>query len=135
MTIEEIEAIRLKDIEDLEQEQSAEKMNVSRSTFVRILDASRKKIADALINGKAIRIVGGNFEMAVNRFRCRNEHEWDIPPENMSNTNPQLCPVCKTSEIETVQIQSQDEPPEQEWWKTESCRKRSRKGHSPHRKQ
>lgn len=63
LSIEELEAIRLKDIEDLEQEQCAEKMNISRPTFVRILDAARKKIAEALITGKAIRIEGGHFEM------------------------------------------------------------------------
>ena len=64
LSVEELEAIRLKDIEDLEQEQCAEKMNVSRTTFVRILDAARKKMAEALINGKAIRIEGGHFEVA-----------------------------------------------------------------------
>jgi predicted DNA-binding protein (UPF0251 family) len=64
LSVEELEAIRLKDIEDLEQEQCAEKMNISRPTFVRILDAARKKMAEALINGKAIRIEGGHFEMA-----------------------------------------------------------------------
>ena len=64
LSVEELEAIRLKDIEDLEQEQCAEKMNISRPTFVRILDAARKKMAEALIKGKAIRIEGGHFEMA-----------------------------------------------------------------------
>jgi uncharacterized protein len=64
LSVEELETIRLKDIEDLEQEQCAEKMNISRPTFVRILDDARKKIADALVKGKAIRIEGGHFEMA-----------------------------------------------------------------------
>jgi uncharacterized protein len=63
ISVEELEAIRLKDIEDLEQEQCADKMNISRTTFVRILDAARKKMADAFIKGKAIRIEGGHFEM------------------------------------------------------------------------
>jgi uncharacterized protein len=63
-SVEEIEAIRLKNIEDLEQEQGAEKKNISRSTFVRVLEAARKKLAEALIQGKAIRIEGGHFEMA-----------------------------------------------------------------------
>ncbi|HEY50435.1 MAG TPA: DUF134 domain-containing protein [Dehalococcoidia bacterium] len=64
LTVEEAEAIRLKDFEGLEQEQGAEKMNISRPTFQRVLGAARKKIADALLNGKAIRIEGGNFEIA-----------------------------------------------------------------------
>ena len=64
LSVEEMEAIRLKDAEGLEQEQAAEKMNVSRPTFQRVLNAARQKVAGALLNGKAIRIEGGNFEMA-----------------------------------------------------------------------
>src|SRR4030042_1544862 len=62
LTVEELEAIRLRDIEDLDQEGCAAKMNVSRATFQRVLASARKKIADALLNGKAIRISGGNFK-------------------------------------------------------------------------
>ena len=64
LTMEEAEAIRLKDLEALEQEEGAVKMNVSRPTFQRILNSARQKVASALLNGKAIRIEGGNFEMA-----------------------------------------------------------------------
>jgi predicted DNA-binding protein (UPF0251 family) len=63
LTVEEAEAIRLKEIEGLEQEAGAEKMNVSRPTFQRILASARQKMADALLNGKAIRIEGGNFKI------------------------------------------------------------------------
>jgi predicted DNA-binding protein (UPF0251 family) len=63
LSVEEAEAIRLKDIEGLAQAPSAEKMNVSRPTFQRVLASARQKIADALLKGKAIRIEGGNFEM------------------------------------------------------------------------
>ena len=52
----ELEAIRLGDFKGLYQEQAAEKMRISRQTFGRILESARKKIADAMINGKAIRI-------------------------------------------------------------------------------
>ena len=64
LSVEEAESVRLKDLEGLEQEQGAERMNISRPTFQRVLGAARQKIADALLNGKAIRIEGGNFEMA-----------------------------------------------------------------------
>ena len=64
LTLDELEAIRLKDMEGLEQEQGAEKMNVSRSTFQRILTSARRKTVDALINGKALRIEGGPFEVS-----------------------------------------------------------------------
>lgn len=78
LSVEEAEAIRLKDLEGLEQESCAEKMNISRQTFQRVLASARQKIADALLNGKAIRIEGGNFEMLRRRFRCGEGHEWDV---------------------------------------------------------
>ncbi len=56
LTLAEAEAIRLFDVQKLEQKQCAGKMEVSQPTFSRILDSARKKIGDALINGKAIRI-------------------------------------------------------------------------------
>ena len=99
LLIEEAEAIRLKDLEGLEQEECAQKMNISRSTFSRLLDSSRHKIADALLNGKAIRIEGGNFEMATRRFRCLEGHEWEVPFETMIATPPEFCPKCKTPSI------------------------------------
>jgi uncharacterized protein len=105
LSVEELEAIRIKDLEDLEQEQCAEKMNISRPTFVRIIDSARKKVAEALIKGKAIRIEGGNFEMVVRRFRCQNNHEWDIPYENIINNPPQSCPTCGIGDIVAVQPQ------------------------------
>ena len=56
MSLEEMEALRLKNLQGLEQIQAAQKMNTSQSTFARILASANQKIADALINGKAIRI-------------------------------------------------------------------------------
>lgn len=99
LSVEEVEAIRLKDMEGLEQEECAQKMNVSRTTFSRILGSARQKVADALLNGKAIKIEGGNFEMASRRFRCLNDHEWDVPFETMINTPPRSCPTCNTESI------------------------------------
>lgn len=58
LKVEEIESIRLKDLEDLNQDECAEKMQVSRQTFQRILGEARTKIASALIEGKALRVNG-----------------------------------------------------------------------------
>jgi predicted DNA-binding protein (UPF0251 family) len=102
LTVEEAEAIRLKDLEGLEQEQGAEKMNISRPTFQRVLASAREKIADALLHGKAIRIEGGNFEMTSRRFKCLMGHEWDVPFEVMVSSPPQLCPTCGTPSIEPL---------------------------------
>jgi len=99
LSIEEAEAIRLKDIEGLEQDDGAQKMSISRSTFARILLSARQKMADALLNGKAIRIEGGNYEMAVRHFRCGNGHEWQVPFEVMIKKPPELCPTCNTANI------------------------------------
>ena len=99
LSVEEVEAIRLKDIEGLEQEECAQKMNISRTTFARVLNSARRKMADALLNAKAIRIEGGNFEMAMRRFRCISGHEWNVPFEAMINTPPQSCPTCNTESI------------------------------------
>ena len=57
LTTEEMEAFRLRHINDLEQKEAAKKMRTSQSTYQRILYSAYKKIADALINGKAIKIV------------------------------------------------------------------------------
>lgn len=97
VTVEEAEAIRLKDLEGLEQEECAEQMHISRPTFHRVLGSARKKLADALINGKAIRVEGGNFEMAMRRFRCSDDgHEWDVPFETMIAGSPPACPECRS---------------------------------------
>ena len=60
VAIDEFEAIRLSDFEGLTQEQVAKKMKVHRSTVSRILKSAHKKVADALVNIKAIKIDGGN---------------------------------------------------------------------------
>jgi len=57
LTAEEAEALRLRNIKDLEQEEAAKKMNTSQSTFQRILSSAYKKITEALIEGKAIKII------------------------------------------------------------------------------
>jgi predicted DNA-binding protein (UPF0251 family) len=65
LTVDEFEAIRLADCERLYQEQAAERMNVSRPTFGRILDAARAKVADAIVHGKALLIEGGSVKIAA----------------------------------------------------------------------
>jgi predicted DNA-binding protein (UPF0251 family) len=102
LSVEEAEAIRLKDLEGLEQEPGAEKMNISRPTFQRVLASGRQKIADALLNGKAIRIEGGNFEMSPVRFKCASGHEWEVPFEEMISTPPRPCPACNSPPIEPL---------------------------------
>lgn len=103
LTIEETEAIRLKDLENLQQGNCAERMQISRPTFHRVLESARKKLADALINGKAIRIKGGNFEMARRHFRCiDNGHEWNLPFKSLETGLPLTCPSCESPNIQSI---------------------------------
>jgi len=63
LKIEELEAMRLVDLEGLEQEDAANKMGVSRKTLWKDLKSARKTTTDALINGKIIEVQGGNYEL------------------------------------------------------------------------
>ena len=60
----EAEALRLADLEGLYQEAAARSMGVSRQTFGRIVEIARRKVADAILNGKALRIEGGEVNLA-----------------------------------------------------------------------
>ncbi|MDD5748759.1 MAG: DUF134 domain-containing protein [Actinomycetota bacterium] len=82
LRVEEVEALRLADIEDLYQEDAAKKMDVSRTTFQRILKEARGKVATALINGKALSVEGGNYVLPgeARIFECVNcGFSWEEP--------------------------------------------------------
>ncbi len=61
LSLEEFEAIRLVDLMDMDQQDAAVEMGVSRKTFWNDLKSARKKVATALIGGHAIRIQGGSY--------------------------------------------------------------------------
>ncbi len=71
LTVEELEALRLCNLERMEQNDAAVSMDVSRATFQRMLYKAREKVADALCAGKAIRIGGGSYELAQRPCGCR----------------------------------------------------------------
>lgn len=98
LTVDEFESIRLADLEGLYQEQASERMNVSRQTFGRILEGARRKVAEALVKGKALRIEGGDFEVAsMRRFTCYEcRHSWEIP---YGTGRPESCPACRSLDI------------------------------------
>lgn len=111
LRIEEVEAIRLKDIEGLEQEECAEKMQVSRQTFQRILNIARGKIADSIINGKAIRIEGGNFTRNICAVHCLNcGKEWKESYENFEKIikGNYVCPDCHSNNIVCLNTNNQN---------------------------
>lgn len=96
LKVEELEAMRLKDIEGLNQEECAEKMQVSRQTFQNIIDDARKKVAIALSEGKAININGGNYTTSHCKFKCSDcEITYDI---NFAQ-DKRLCPNCGSGRV------------------------------------
>ena len=63
LTVEQVEALRLCDLEGFEQDKAAEQMMISRGTLQRILYGARRQMADALVHGKGIRIEGGHYRL------------------------------------------------------------------------
>jgi len=93
-TIEEVEAIRLKDREGLTQQEAADRMEVSRPTFQRVLTIAREKIAEALIEGKAIRFQGGDYRLA--EFKCSDCGDRFTPKHKRGRHHHghDTCPKC-----------------------------------------
>lgn len=81
MSIDEYETIRLIDLEGLTQEECAQQMNVARTTVQGIYNEARKKVAESLVNGKVLRIEGGDYKLCDGQRiycgrggRCRHRH-------------------------------------------------------------
>jgi predicted DNA-binding protein (UPF0251 family) len=93
VTVDEFEALQLAELERLYQEQAAERMKVSRQTFGRIIESAQRKVAEAFVEGKALRIEGGSFEVKkVRTFECADcGHSWQEP---FGTGRPAECPEC-----------------------------------------
>lgn len=103
LSVEELEAVRLKDLMGLEQEACAEKMGISRPTYHRILSSARQKIAEALVDGKAIKVEGGNFKVVMRQFHCQGcGHKWEEECSRKQGYNRTVCPSCNKSEITRI---------------------------------
>jgi predicted DNA-binding protein (UPF0251 family) len=99
ISVEEIEAVRLRELVGLEYEECAEKMSVSRPTFHRILALARKKIAFALVNGAALKIAGGNFKLARYKLECRRcGFRW----EETVCCRHTVCPACSQNDWKQI---------------------------------
>ena len=97
--VEELEAMRLIDLEGLYQDAAAAQMGVSRRTFGRIIEVAREKVTRALIQGCALRIEGGPPRSAeAHVFRCGScRHAWEQPT---GAQRPDGCPHCHCSDIQ-----------------------------------
>lgn len=97
LTLDELEALRLADLEGLYQEDAARQMNVSRQTFGNIISSARRKVADFLVNSKSLTIEGGNVVMNKHRFTCdRCRYTWTEP---FGTGRPDECPECRGTDI------------------------------------
>ncbi len=99
LTVDQREAIRLSDLLGMSHEDAGRRMGVSRATFGRIIQRARHEVADALINGKAINIEGGNYRIPdkTRLFHCVIcGFEWEAP---FGSGRPQCCPTCKEEEF------------------------------------
>jgi len=107
LSMDELEAIRLADLVGLYQEQAAERMNVSRQTFARIVEHARRKVARVLSEGLVLRIEGGEVRVPEARaFTCiQCEHTWHEPFEN---GRPEACPACKSKGFHDIEEQESD---------------------------
>lgn len=74
LQVDEFEAIRLLDYRGFTQEQCAARMNISRATVTRIYEAGRRKVAQALVEGRRLRIEGGDVMVCTSpRPECAGE--------------------------------------------------------------
>jgi len=97
----ELEALRLADLEGLYHERAAARMRVSRQTFGRIVESARRKVCEALVQGKSLKIEGGAIQMIdQRRFLCSEcGNEWRVP---FGSGRPHGCPACRSGDFHRV---------------------------------
>lgn len=99
---EEYEAIKLSDYDLMKHQEAAELMGVSRSTFARIYETARRKIAKAFVETKEIRTVHGNAILDKNWYVCKDcESRFTLP----KTVNQHECPLCKSHSIDPLNKQ------------------------------
>lgn len=99
LSLDEYESVRLADLAGLSHEEAADEMEISRSTFSRLVARARLKITDALVNGKMLVIEGGNVHFRNNMFRCRNCGNLF---KTKINSTLQKCPECQSINLQNL---------------------------------
>jgi len=96
LSLDEYEALRLADYLGFTQEEAADEMEISRSTFSRLIEKTRRKIADFIISGKALSIDGGNIHFRKNIIMCQ-----DCGYKFITNFHQQfdVCPQCHSANL------------------------------------
>lgn len=96
LTLDEFEALRLADQKAMSHAEAAEEMEISRSTFTRLIEQARKKLADFIIHGKLLSINGGNVHFRNNIIKCQSCGYMFKTNFNQMITE---CPVCKSTNL------------------------------------
>ncbi len=94
----ELDCLKYADLDDEKQTDSASKMSISQPSFSRHLKIARRKIVDALINGKALSIETGHYPVIKTRFfKCiRCNHSWGL---SVGTGRPESCPECGSTDF------------------------------------
>ncbi len=96
LSIDEYEAIRLADHTGMNHNEAAEEMEISRSTFTRLIENARKKIAEFIIEGKQLQIDGGNIHFRGNIIKCSScGHMFNTSFESEIS----VCPACGSNNL------------------------------------
>jgi predicted DNA-binding protein (UPF0251 family) len=96
MTLDEFEALRLADQLGFSHAMAAEEMEISRSTFTRLIEKARKKITDFIVHGRLLTIEGGTVHFRVNIIQCQEcKHLFKMNFEQEIKE----CPVCHSTKI------------------------------------
>ncbi|GAB4309087.1 MAG: DUF134 domain-containing protein [Methanobacteriaceae archaeon] len=107
ISLDEFESIRLKDYHKIKQKKAAEIMGISQPTFHRTLNSAREKIAKALVEGKIIKIKGGDYITDKIRYKCKKcGFEWYSPEKKYDE-----CPDCKSEDIYTISVEEEFQKP------------------------
>jgi predicted DNA-binding protein (UPF0251 family) len=102
LTIDQMEALRLADLEGMSQEAAGKQMGVSRATFGRIIQQARRVVAEALIHGKAILMEGGNYQIKniQKYFICTGcNHQWK---SDCGTDRTIACPGCGSTHLAKI---------------------------------
>ena len=104
LSMEEIEALKLKDVENMDQETAAEKMGISRSTFQRIVKSARYKLVKSVIEGRALKVEGGNYipsDKVIKKQCLKGKHHYYVRKEDLISQGKDFksiskikCPEC-----------------------------------------
>ncbi len=98
LAIDELEAMRLVDHEGLSHEEAAHYLGVSRQTVGRVVESARRKVADALLGGKALAIGGGAYRVAA-AARCCDAcgARWAVGDDDPAAD--EHCPSCGSAQV------------------------------------